>query len=626
MPQFAPPPVVPSTDATVTALPTVRSARTRHYLMCRPSHFAVSYTINPWMDPSIPVDRELAIRQWESLHDLYVALGHTVSLIEPIPGLPDMVFAANGALVVDGKVLGAKFAKEQRMPEGPAYLDRLMALDSFGSFAVTLADNEGEGDFLDVGDVILAGTAKVDQHRRTAPAAHREAQEFLGKPVISLTLVDPNFYHLDTALTVLGDRDIAYYPPAFSPGSRAVLRRMFPDALIATPNDAMVFGLNSVSDGRHVAVAVEAVDLHAALRARGYEPIPVAMSEFRKSPVAGPSAARWRCAHDEHRSRRSDACHAKICRRPLRCYNYHPLPVVVASASGCWVTDLNGRRYLDCLAAYSALNFGHGHPELLAAAHHQLDRLTLTSRAFDHDALYEFCAELGDLCGKQMVLPMNTGAEAVETAIKVARKWGYRVKGVPSGRATIVVADGNFHGRTTTIVSFSTDSVARDDFGPFTPGFRIVPYGDAAALEAAIDDDTVAVLIEPIQERGGRARAAGTAICARCARSAPGTTCCSSPTRSSPASAGPATRSPATTRASSRTCTCSARRSAAASCRCRPSPPTRTCSACCRPGSMARPSAVTRWPARSAGWSSGCWPAGSTRSGHATWASSCTPG
>jgi N-dimethylarginine dimethylaminohydrolase len=278
MPQFASPSAVLSTDATVTALPTVRSARTRHYLMCRPSHFTVSYTINPWMDPSIPVDRELAIRQWESLHDLYVALGHTVSLIEPIPGLPDMVFAANGALVVDGKVLGAKFAKEERRPEGPAYLDRLMALDSFGSFAVTLADNEGEGDFLDVGDVILAGTGF-----RTAPAAHREAQEFLGKPVISLTLVDPNFYHLDTALTVLGDRDIAYYPPAFSPGSRAVLRRMFPDALIATPHDAMVFGLNSVSDGRHVAVAVEAVDLHAALRARGYEPIPVAMSEFRKS-------------------------------------------------------------------------------------------------------------------------------------------------------------------------------------------------------------------------------------------------------------------------------------------------------------------------------------------------------
>jgi len=187
-----------------------------------------------------------------------------------------------------------------------------------------------------------------------------------------------------------------------------------------------------------------------------------------------------------------------------RCaHNYHPLPVVVASANGCWVTDVSGRRYLDCLAAYSALNFGHGHPVLLAAARSQLDRVTLTSRAFDHDGLYEFCAELGDLAGKQMVLPMNTGAEAVETGIKVARKWGYRVKGVPAGRASIVVAADNFHGRTTTIVSFSTDPTARDDFGPYTPGFRIVPYGDAAAMAAAIDESTVAVLIEPIQGEAG---------------------------------------------------------------------------------------------------------------------------
>jgi ornithine--oxo-acid transaminase len=190
--------------------------------------------------------------------------------------------------------------------------------------------------------------------------------------------------------------------------------------------------------------------------------------------------------------------------RTDRCaHNYHPLPVVVASARGCWVTDVTGRQYLDCLAAYSALNFGHGHPALLAAARTQLDRLTLTSRAFDHDQLYEFCAELGDLAGKQMVLPMNTGAEAVETAIKVARKWGYTVKGVPADQATIIVAADNFHGRTTTIVSFSTDPGARDDFGPFTPGFKVVPYGDAAVLEAAIDATTVAVLLEPIQGEAG---------------------------------------------------------------------------------------------------------------------------
>ncbi len=184
-------------------------------------------------------------------------------------------------------------------------------------------------------------------------------------------------------------------------------------------------------------------------------------------------------------------------------HNYHPLPVVIAEAQGAWVTDVDGRRYLDCLAGYSALNFGHRHPTLIAAAHAQLDRLTLTSRAFIHDQFAEFCHSLADLCGKELVLPMNTGAEAVETAIKVARKWGYRVKGVPAEQATIVVMDGNFHGRTTTIVSFSTDPDARDDFGPYTPGFRIVPYGDLAALEAAIDETTVAVLVEPIQGEQG---------------------------------------------------------------------------------------------------------------------------
>ena len=184
-------------------------------------------------------------------------------------------------------------------------------------------------------------------------------------------------------------------------------------------------------------------------------------------------------------------------------HNYHPLPVVLREGSGAWVTDVEGRRYLDCLAGYSALNFGHSHPALLAAAHQQLDRLTLTSRAFHHDLLGTFARELADLAGMEAVLPMNSGAEGVETALKLARKWGYHVKGVPADRATIVVAADNFHGRTITIVSFSTDPTAREGFGPFTPGFRQVPFGDAAALAAAIDDTTVAVLIEPIQGEAG---------------------------------------------------------------------------------------------------------------------------
>ncbi|WP_136708297.1 ornithine--oxo-acid transaminase [Agromyces sp. H66] len=184
-------------------------------------------------------------------------------------------------------------------------------------------------------------------------------------------------------------------------------------------------------------------------------------------------------------------------------HNYHPLPVVVESGDGAWVTDVDGRRYLDCLAAYSAVNFGHGNPRLVDVARAQLDRITLTSRAFHNDRLGPFVAELAALCGKDMVLPMNTGAEAVESGIKIARAWGYRVKGVAKDRANVIVMAGNFHGRTTTIISFSDDPDAHADFGPYTPGFHTVPYGDAAAVEAAIDENTVAVLVEPIQGEAG---------------------------------------------------------------------------------------------------------------------------
>ncbi|MET9440006.1 ornithine--oxo-acid transaminase [Streptomyces sp. NPDC006610] len=182
---------------------------------------------------------------------------------------------------------------------------------------------------------------------------------------------------------------------------------------------------------------------------------------------------------------------------------YHPLPVVVATADGAWMTDVEGRRHLDLLAGYSALNFGHGNRRLVEAAKAQLERVTLTSRAFHHDRFGAFCAELAELCGMEMVLPMNTGAEAVETAVKTARKWGYRVKGVPAEMAKIVVAGGNFHGRTTTVVGFSTDREARADYGPYTPGFEIVPYGDLTAMRAAMTENTVAVLLEPIQGEAG---------------------------------------------------------------------------------------------------------------------------
>ena len=184
-------------------------------------------------------------------------------------------------------------------------------------------------------------------------------------------------------------------------------------------------------------------------------------------------------------------------------HNYHPLPVVLHRGSGAWVEDVDGNRYLDCLSGYSALNFGHSHPRLVEAAKRQLELMTLTSRAFYNDQLGPFARDLATLTGKDLVLPMNTGAEAVETAIKASRRWGYDVKGVPADQASIVVMEGNFQGRTTTIVSFSTDDVAHRGYGPFTPGFRTVPFGDVDAIAAAVDETTVAVLLEPIQGEAG---------------------------------------------------------------------------------------------------------------------------
>ncbi|GAA3181551.1 amidinotransferase [Blastococcus jejuensis] len=254
-----------------------RVATPRRYLMCRPEHFAVEYAINPWMDVTSGTDRDLAVRQWETLRQTYLALGHEVELIDAEPGLPDMVFAANGGLVVEGQALGARFTHAERRAEGPAYLRRLGTLD-LKAVTEPVHVNEGEGDFLVVGDLVLAGTGF-----RTDPGAHTEVQELFGIPVISLQLVDPRFYHLDTALAVLGDSDVAYYPEAFSPGSRAVLQRLFPDAILASEADAVVLGLNAVSDGRNVVLPAAATDLAEQLRARGWNPVGVDLSELLKA-------------------------------------------------------------------------------------------------------------------------------------------------------------------------------------------------------------------------------------------------------------------------------------------------------------------------------------------------------
>ncbi len=254
-------------------------ATPRHYLMCEPTYFTVAYEINPWMHQDQATDTSLAVQQWRRLRDTYLDLGHKVSLIDPIPGLPDMVYAANGATVVDGIVYSANFRYPQRQPEGPAY-EKWFADRGYVTHTATQI-NEGEGDMLIPGRLVLAGTGF-----RSERSAHAEAQELFGHPVISLELVDPRYYHLDTALAVLSsdldDPQIAYYPPAFSAGSQSVLRNLFPDAVIASDDDATALGLNMVSDGKHVVHAPGAAGLAAKLRERGYETIAVDTSELLK--------------------------------------------------------------------------------------------------------------------------------------------------------------------------------------------------------------------------------------------------------------------------------------------------------------------------------------------------------
>lgn len=261
----------PNESAAPAAL--TRTPVKRTVLMCKPDYFTVVYRINPWMDPALPTDTSLAVAQWQTLYDTYIGLGFDVQLIDPIDGLPDMVYAANGGFVIDGIAYGAKFTYPQRQPEGPAYMDW------FGANGLDVREpveiNEGEGDFLLVGDVILAGTGF-----RSASNSHEEVSAIYGRPVITLTLVNPSFYHLDTAVAVLDDTNIAYLPSAFDAPSLAILRERYPDAIIVTEEDAAILGLNSYSDGYNVVIAARAKDFERQLRERGYNPIGVDLSEL----------------------------------------------------------------------------------------------------------------------------------------------------------------------------------------------------------------------------------------------------------------------------------------------------------------------------------------------------------
>jgi N-dimethylarginine dimethylaminohydrolase len=243
--------------------------------MTPPRFFAVDYAINPWMDTTKPVDAALAKTQWQQLHDLYLRLGHSVDLVEPVPGLPDMVYAANGGLIIDGTALVARFKYPQRQQESVAYGEWLQAQGFKPVNAKHV--NEGQGDLLPVGGIILGGHGF-----RTALRAHSEIAAIFDRRVISLELVDPRFYHLDTALTVLDDTTIAYYPPAFTYVSRAHLETLFPDAIVVDSSDAYAFGLNAVSDGRHVVLPAAAAGFAQQLSGAGFEPIGVEMSELLK--------------------------------------------------------------------------------------------------------------------------------------------------------------------------------------------------------------------------------------------------------------------------------------------------------------------------------------------------------
>jgi N-dimethylarginine dimethylaminohydrolase len=256
-----------------------RVASKRTVLMCRPDFFTVVYRINPWMDPALPTDTSLAVRQWQTLYDTYIDLGFDVKLVDPIDGLPDMVYAANGGFVLDGIAYGASFTHPERQPEGPAYMKWFG--DNGFDVRVPQNINEGEGDFLLVGDVILAGTGF-----RSASNSHEELAEIFGRPVITLTLINPSFYHLDTAIAVLDPQtgfenpNIAYLPSAFDEASLAILRERYPDAILVNEEDAAVLGLNSFSDGLNVVIASRAKDFERQLRERGYNPIGVDLSEL----------------------------------------------------------------------------------------------------------------------------------------------------------------------------------------------------------------------------------------------------------------------------------------------------------------------------------------------------------
>ena len=431
--------------------------------------------------------------QWDAFVATLREAGAEVVLLDPLPDLPDLVFTANLGLVDAGTFIPARMRHLQRRPE-PAHAEAWFREHGFE--IRSLGDDvvqEGAGDALPFEGTPSLATVRA---RRPPPTSISRGSSMGASCRSSLptsaSTTSTSSSARWTAAALLSPRR------RWTPRARGSSASSSPIRSSSPTRRRQRSARTRSSWGARWSCRRCSPRLELELRERGFEPVVVDVSEFLK---AGGGPRCLTLALDVELGRQDTAAVAER----FTAHNYNPLGVTVTRAEGAWVVDDRGRRYLDVLSAYSALNFGHRHPKLVAAAHEQLDRVTLTSRAFHNDQLGPFARDLAALCGKDRVLPMNTGAEAVETAIKAARKWGYEVKGVRPDRGTIVVCSGNFHGRTTTIVSFSDDPLARDNVGPFTPGFRTIPFGDAGALAAALaqDKDVVAFLVEPVQGEAG---------------------------------------------------------------------------------------------------------------------------
>ena len=471
--------------------------------MCPPTLYEVNYVINPWMEGNLGnASRLRAMQQWERLYEVLSGLAE-VHLVEPVAGSPDMVFTANAGLARGGVVAISSFYHPERQDE-ERHFRRW-----FAEAGYEVVDTPRGHPFEGEGDALFSVDGErlwVGYGTRTLETSHAALRELWDVEVVGLKLVDPRFYHLDTCFAPLEDGSVMYFPAAFDAASREKIEAFYPveKRVVVSEADAVCFACNAVNIGETIVLNRISAELELELRSRGFDVVQVELDEFLKAGGAAKClvmklTAEMHSAKEERMS--GDELMAM--EEAYGAHNYHPLDVVIESAQGAWVTDVEGRRYLDFLAAYSAVNQGHCHPKILEAMVEQARKVTLTSRAFRNDQLPLLLRDLHEATGFEMALPMNSGAEAVETALKAARKWGETVKGIAKDRAEIVVCGNNFHGRTISIVAFSTDAQYRAGFGPFPTGFRHVPFGDAEALRAAITPETCAFLVEPIQGEAG---------------------------------------------------------------------------------------------------------------------------